>query len=828
MLLIGDALSRLQTIPADSIHCCVTSPPYWGLRDYGTRNWFGGDPACEHDREVVYGPHHSGQVEQTKWSDAEAAGKGGTATTASCSKCGAWWGQLGLEPTPEAYVQNIVAIFKEVRRALHPSGTLWCNLGDSYASQGISDGLKAKDLVGIPWMVAFALRADGWYLRSDIIWCLSGGTRVYARTQKGEMPMTIKDMVRLDPSTVELWNGTAWTQVLGWNESPRPEKPVEIVLRSGERITCTPGHRWPTQRGLLAASDLQMGDIIQTTGLPEPLISTSPECLPDEATGWFVGMYLAEGSRSKGQIQIAGHAFETDRLARLQAIAAMFGGTCNRHPQGGHKVTDGMYGNVLNAIIDTYVGGRIAKDKHLKSACWKRSNAFLHALLQGYLDGDGHDDPTNPRWRLSFTRNYALEADIRTLCARLGLHLSLRPTMSHYEGKRYPSFRGEIRFSRSGHHNEKHMGEIVVIRQGRARKFWDIGVADEPHLFALASGVLTHNSKGNCMPESVRDRPTRSHEYIFLLTKQARYFYDQDAIRETAATADPDDPSFRENGKSKARRKPIGIPPGMSEQHGLMNDLWRSLPLPMRPQSKRALELAEQHGLTQEHLDAIRAVGLADPGGKREKLMTGAGKNTEEVIRLAAEAKEVLGSYYKEFADVSGGRNKRSVWQINSQPYAEAHFATFPPALPEICIRAGTSEKGCCPTCKAPWDRVTEIESQFKDGPGHPTRYGDTDSKSAKGFAMPSIPPPDVTQLGWQPTCSCPEHTPEPCTVLDPFSGSGTTLMVATELRRKFIGIELNPEYAKLIDRRLDKPLTEEARRQAFDDAMAYAETLQE
>ncbi len=136
---IGDCLDVLRGLPDQWAHMCVTSPPYWGLRDYG------------HD------------------------------------------GQLGLEETPEAYVARMVEVFAEVRRVLRDDGTLWLNIGDSYASSPASggpgkqwegnnqrtpmdraylrpDGLKPKDLVGIPWRLAFALQADGWYLRSDIIW----------------------------------------------------------------------------------------------------------------------------------------------------------------------------------------------------------------------------------------------------------------------------------------------------------------------------------------------------------------------------------------------------------------------------------------------------------------------------------------------------------------------------------------------------------------------------------------------------------------------------------------------------------------------------------
>ena len=139
----GDCLESMEWMSDETVQCCVTSPPYFGLRDYGVE------------------------------------------------------GQIGLEETPEQYVMKMVEVFREVRRILKPDGTLWLNLGDSYAGGGGGNysksekqtphgehitnvrnkpgwldaaGMKPKDLIGIPWMVAFALRADGWYLRQDIIW----------------------------------------------------------------------------------------------------------------------------------------------------------------------------------------------------------------------------------------------------------------------------------------------------------------------------------------------------------------------------------------------------------------------------------------------------------------------------------------------------------------------------------------------------------------------------------------------------------------------------------------------------------------------------------
>ena len=181
-------------MPDESVHCCVTSPPYWGLRDYGTATWDGGDAECDH-------------LQPRKGGDGPASpinGGGSDRDTSvgfhgACRKCGARRidSQIGLEPTPDAYVDRLVDVFREVNRVLRNDGTLWLNLGDSFAGGGnnrggnpsekspkqksnrggygqiatpVPDNLKPKDLCGIPWRTAFALQESGWWLRSDIIW----------------------------------------------------------------------------------------------------------------------------------------------------------------------------------------------------------------------------------------------------------------------------------------------------------------------------------------------------------------------------------------------------------------------------------------------------------------------------------------------------------------------------------------------------------------------------------------------------------------------------------------------------------------------------------
>jgi len=502
-LINSGALEALRQMPDESVNCVVTSPPYWNLRDYGVE------------------------------------------------------GQLGLEETPEEWCANLVAIFREVRRVLRSDGTCWVNLGDSWASdtggggggflgsinrtfnkshfrRGIPPGYKEKDLIGQPWMFALAARADGWYLRQEMVWCLSGGTRVYARTQKGDGPITVKDLVRLKPSTVKLWNGSKWTQVLGWSLSPEPrEGAFEIEFRSGERVGCTQGHVWPTQRGNARADQLELGDVVQTCGLPAPDVQYAPAHI-DEDVAWLIGAFLADGSYdSKRRIQLAGNTVKSaQRVARLASTAAAFGGTLRKYTDG-NKSDIVVDSPALSAIIGQYISGKSARTKGIKSRAWRHSNDWLGALFSGYLAGDGHYEVENDRWRLSFCRNDRLASDLRTLCARCGFRLSVRAGFTTGFGSRWATYKGEVRLSPAkGHHNEQDRGEVVAIRHSNARQFWDIGVEDEPHLFSLASGVLTHNCKPNPMPESVLDRPARSHEQLFLLSKRARYRYDCDAVRE--------------------------------------------------------------------------------------------------------------------------------------------------------------------------------------------------------------------------------------------------------------------------------------------------------
>ena len=415
-LYCGDVVEQLGYLDDGSVDCVVTSPPYFGLRDYGTGQWQGGDENCDHIKS--YAPH-GGDARKGRDMSSQII-----KYSSVCEKCGAVRvdKQIGLEKTPQDFVESIVRVFREIHRVLKDDGTVWLNLGDSYNGSGGAGGdynkgglkegqprykgrnvpsLKRKDLIGIPWRVAFALQDDGWYLRQDIIW-----------------------------------------------------------------------------------------------------------------------------------------------------------------------------------------------------------------------------------------------------------------------------------------------------------------------------------HKPNPMPESVRDRCTKAHEYIFLLTKKPKYFYDNVAIKEPAKNWGTRNRDNMRNGTKDPKLK----------HHGLKGKEWEENPK----------------------------------------------------------------------------RNKRSVWFMATRPYKGAHFATFPPKLIEPCILAGTSERGHCVECGKRWVRdikrsggpnTEERIARVMEETGLNRKAASAYSVSGSAWKKHKAENPDVFN-GWKPSCKC-EAGVKTDVVLDPFMGSGTTAVVAMQNNRRFIGIDLNPEYLKLADDRI-------------------------
>jgi DNA modification methylase len=272
-------------------------------------------------------------------------------------------------------------------------------------------------------------------------------------------------------------------------------------------------------------------------------------------------------------------------------------------------------------------------------------------------------------------------------------------------------------------------------------------------------------SKPNPMPESVRDRCTKSHEYIFLLAKSAQYYYDAEAIKEPVV-GDPDAPRNRFDTKDYEV-------PGQ------------------KPQKRLARGVGFGHGTDAEERQRKRVTAPAKDAGR-----------DDQGLRTAARFGG--GAGFRDDPDSRPStRNKRSVWTMATHSFAEAHFATFPPELPEICIKAGTSEAGHCPECGNRWVRVIERTPMVI---AKTDRNDDRGTRTGTSGTM--VSPASSATTGWAPTCAC-SCDPVPDVVLDPFFGAGTSGLVADRLQRDCIGIELNLAYAEIARKRIqgDAPL---------------------
>lgn len=301
---------------------------------------------------------------------------------------------------------------------------------------------------------------------------------------------------------------------------------------------------------------------------------------------------------------------------------------------------------------------------------------------------------------------------------------------------------------------------------------WRVAFALQDDGWILRTEVIWH--KPNPMPESVTDRPTRAHEYIFLFAKSRKYFYDAFAINEPCSASTHARVSQNVMAQAGSTRAHAG-----RKNNG-----------PMRA------------------MVAGMGIKYKMPGAN-SRLFVNRDTKHERFVKMNS-------SFSAATLGLVATRNKRSVWTIGSKAYKGAHFATFPPALVEPCIKAGTSERGACPACRAPWVRVIgrgepDLAHQIACG-GDAT--GQYTGKATKDFAKAGAQDASATKarilagmverktIGWKPGCVCGLEQTVPCEVLDPFGGSGTTGEVALKLDRAATLIEINPEYITLAQKR--------------------------
>jgi DNA modification methylase len=291
---------------------------------------------------------------------------------------------------------------------------------------------------------------------------------------------------------------------------------------------------------------------------------------------------------------------------------------------------------------------------------------------------------------------------------------------------------------------------------------WRVALALQKDRWILRNDVIW--GKPNPMPESVTNRCTKAHEYLFLFTKTNQYYFDMGAIKEKQSI----------NTLKIHNKRPSQI----------------------RGNKVYSIQSNRNDGGYKNKSTNI------NPDTNKNKRSVWTVEEDNQLLQWLSENKpEIL----QQFLDEQ--RNNKDVWSVASQPYRGAHFATFPEKLIRPCILAGSSEKGCCPHCKSPWERKLEVATErigkdrggnYKNRSNEPGIEHQSKMDGTKGGYKPGMFYPSKT-IGWRSTCNC-EHTEDeliPCTILDPFMGSGTTTVVSLEHERNSVGIELSEEYIK-------------------------------
>ena len=487
-----------------------------------------------------------------------------------------------------------------------------------------------------------------------------------------------------------------------------------------------------------------------------------------------------------------------------------------------------MHGKIPMAIIMSYISNKGSKVKRLSNACWSRNNEFLKNLLMGYLEGDGCHDERNHRWRLGFCENDKLAQDIRTLCARLGISLRLKRGLvsATKGGKMHRVWRGQIRFDQIDRSiNDtcfKHAEdtEIISISKAKSQHFYDIGVEDEPHLFALASGVLTHNS----LPSSVADRPCSSIEHVFLFSKSGdTKFWTHPTKCGTRNQPEPDYVYTNRATGEITQSPPQDWKEIMYVKEGetKKSNLWKRR------------NLWDGHDYFYDHVATMQPSSESynkdkRPRGKLRQTVNPNSKYPDEgqFKKQDGTGNPTITGFNARYEDNGTGlRFMRDsdfffkTWQglmhnedgepmalvVNPRGYKSAHFAAFPLNLVTPLILAGSSSYGTCKTCGAPWVRNTVKESYItrpsfgNDNQKQKLEPGIAQGLERTGGHVAS----SIETISWGPSCECVDNSPIPAVVLDPFSGSAATGAACKLYNRTYVGIELNPEYCKLGEQRI-------------------------
>ena len=814
----GDCIEVMRGMEPASVHCVVTSPPYWGLRDYGLppRVW-GGDSGCNH--EWGQGSY------KRRSNDSKPGAKQGTnngsvgrdepVTHSMCTQCGAWLGTLGLEPTLELYVEHMVEVFREVWRVLRKDGSLWLNLGDAYSgswgnyggqggtngqrakaterfdrpayadngrrpSQSYSNnGLKPKDLIGLPWRVAFALQADGWWLRSDIIFA-----------KKNPMPESVTDRPTRAHEYVFLLTKSA---KYFYDSFAIREDAIRDTIEGNEALygmqqplafdgipdQAQRTEPWVSVQGLRTRPDEEMasGESGQAAG-NHPEIQREREgqgeqsSLPSDRCTESLSQEIpilregqsdsrTEESHPQGQGQATKIRHVGEGQGQPQEVSDHAEGTgepCEGCPQASDEDTRGIHPD--SRRVD----------------CNSEEVQEPMSLLQS--GEDANDGPHNSSQSWGATHQVEYRSGVPELQRSEGCHdeppLSphvVKPDKQRGHDRRHAGFND--RWDGMSKDEQQAMG-------ANKRTVWSIATqpykgshfATFPEELVRCPILAGTSERGVCgvtgapWERVVETDLAQVSTVTHLKTKRAPADLEAVAIY------------------LKERREAIGLSK-REVNHVLgtrsMYDWFEGFPSGIQAP-------------TPEHWDKLKILLMLD--GRFDEQIYG-------TIEIEVKGPQYLDRVRDSLAKDRGGR---------------AYFE----ARDKKAWRDARQTTGWQPTCGAPWERVVERSTEYDHTTTSPgkSKAGPYASQTGNGAGTHDIRHGVYSRsetTGWQPTCDH-DSEPVPATVLDPFCGSGTTGVVALRHGRSFVGIELNPEYIEMARRRIinDAPLLNTPREKAL------------
>jgi len=815
----GNALGVLKQMPDECVDCIITSPPYWGLRDYGEESnavW-GGNPECEHEWGEEFRMKMSGGEKSAKTGNHKKGVGHFDVKTRFCHKCGAWYGQLGLEPTVEMYIEHLLEITAELKRVLKKSGVLFWNQGDTYGGSGCGKNdyrNNNKRSISIPSLYAnkpnpqlkyrpkslimhnyrLAMRMvdeQEWILRNVIIWCLMEDTKLFVRRKNKYLHIPIKEIREGDfVFTIDRENKFKWVRVK--NKFNNGKKPVlKITTKSGKEVVCSEEHQFPVKSSyyygkylklkLKKAKNLSKKDFLLINyKLPAVLPDGNED---DYNRGFVIGFFIAEGSYIKRKIGIyKDNIFSKTaqrRWGRLDKPKVVYDGvqfSCGKKDlergylrylnlfditiknYKGEALSVYSRDNELLNLIRRYVRGEHCDKKHFSQKVWNTSIQFIKGVIDGFLAGDGYFDQESDRWRVRIKPNRQLKEDLELACRLVGYEFRYEGVRKTNYGTKVMSFiiRKKIKRNTFGF---LYADQIEKIEKIGEKMVYDIEV--EPI-------YTSYCGRGKSNKPTKEKRKAKWNNIYFLA-----------------------------NGVWTHNSKPNHMPSSVKDRF---------------TNSYEPVFMFVKNRKYWFDLDAVRVPHKTDAANKLSDKSKDPYNNSYP------------GGHFSPGERPKGhpmGKNPGDVWSIPTQPFHDAHFAVFPEKLVEPMIKVGCPAE-VCKKCGKPRTRITKkIEIPIKDAmknPAYlrarPNKNGRYYGKATKDYEKAKAEDPSEVKrrtlksmrmkketIGWT-DCGCGAGW-EPGVVLDPFMGSGTVAVVAEKLHRRWIGIEINPRYIEMAKKRL-------------------------